>query len=158
MKKFRYLTSLVIMSAAMATLHAQVNDPVELKSMLESKQYVFKARTASPQGGGSRQLTSEYDLTLAGDRVISYLPFFGRSYGAIPYSGEGGIKFTSTDFDYSIKESKKAWKITILPKDVHEVQRIYLDVSKGGYATLRVSSTNRSNISFYGVIEKPKQR
>ena len=155
MKTFKYLFFLAfMMTAGSMIVNAQVKDEAELKSMLDSKTFVFKARTVSPQGAPSRQLTSDYGVNFTGDKVIADLPYFGRAYSGSAYGGEGGIKFTSSDFKYTMKENKKRWSITIVPNDDNSVQRMNLDVSKGGYATLIVTSRNRSNISFYGVIEK----
>lgn len=157
MKKIKIFLSAVIMVAvASMTMNAQVTDPMILKQMIESKNFVFTARTVNPQRGSSQVLTSEYDIRLTGDKLVSFLPYFGRAYAGVPYSGDGGIKFTSTDFEYKAVKSKKGWGITIVPKDASEVQQMYLDVSSGGYATLQVTSTNRSMISYYGVLEKVK--
>src|SRR5438105_11782972 len=54
----------------------------EIKNAVESKNYVFKAQTALPTSGRIRQLTSDYDLRVTGDTVVSYLPYFGRAYTA----------------------------------------------------------------------------
>ena len=157
MKSIKAFASfLLILAAGSFTLNAQEKDPVALKNMLESKTFVFKARTAYPQTGTSRILTPEYDVKFNTDKIVSFLPYFGRAYSANPYSGEGGIKFTSTDFSYVAKQSKKGWRVTIIPKDANAVQQLYLDVSSSGYATLQVTSADRQNISFHGVVEKNK--
>jgi hypothetical protein len=59
------------------------------------------------------------------DTINAYLPFYGKAY-SIPYgSNEGGIKFTSTDFNYTLTPKKKgSWDITIIPKDYRDVQQI----------------------------------
>ena len=89
------------------------------RSIVESGQFVFHAQTALPMSGSSRQLTSEYDVKVSKDAVVSYLPFFGRAY-SLPYgSSEGGFNFTSRKFDYSISDRKKGgWQINIRPRDV----------------------------------------
>ena len=157
MKSIKAFASLLIIFAAGSfTLHAQEKDPVALKNMLESKTFVFKARTAYPQTGTSRILTPEYDVKFSTDKIVSFLPYFGRAYSANPYSSDGGIKFTSTDFNYVASQSKKGWRVTIIPKDANAVQQLYLDVSSSGYATLQVTSADRQNISFHGVVEKNK--
>jgi len=78
---------------------AQEKDPAKVKAMVESKNFVFVADYVNPQSMRSRSLTtSDYDLTIKPGEVISYLPYFGRAYSA-PIDGEGGIKFTSKEFD-----------------------------------------------------------
>ena len=129
-----------------------------IKNIVESQQYVFKAQFVSPMTGQQRTLTSDYDLTVSKSAVTSYLPFFGRAYSAPIDPAQGGIKFTSTKFQYIKEENKKdGWDITIIPKDASDVQKLYLHISSNGYATLQVTSINRQPISFNGSIEENKQ-
>src|ERR1044071_8700908 len=79
-----------------------------------------------------KALSSEYDLRLLGDSVVAYLPYFGRAYAATYGSGDGGIKFTSTQFEYTAKTRKKGWDITIAPKDGSDVRQLFLSVSPNG--------------------------
>ena len=126
-----------------------------IKSNVDTKNYTFIADYVLPQGGSSKQLTSEYDLRITPDSVISFLPYFGRAYFDIPYNpNDGGIKFTSTKFDYKVTEKKKGgWEITINPKDVKDLSRMILDISADGYASLAVTSTNRDFISYNGFLK-----
>ena len=127
-------------------------DKAQVKSFVDSKEFTFKARTVIPMTGGSRQLTSDYDVKFLGDSIVSYLPYFGRAYSA-GYGEGGGIEFTSTKFDYKAKARKKGgWDIIIKPKDVRDVEEMDLTLSDDGSASLRVSSNNRQPISFYGVV------
>jgi len=64
-----------------------------------------------------------------------------------------------TSFEYSVKTAKNGgWEITIVPKDKRELQRMFLTVSEDGYATLRITSSNRDPISFDGTIEAPPKK
>ena len=128
-----------------------------VEHLIESKRFLFEARTVSPIGGPTRQLTSYYDLTIKGDSVVSFLPYFGRAYVAPMSVNDGGIRFTSTDFNYQINPRKKGgWNIKITPKDVNSVQQMNLTVSPNGQASLNVTSSNRQPISFMGVIREVK--
>ncbi len=114
----------------------------------------FNPRLMFPQNGNNLyQLNGLYDVKITPDSVIAFLPFFGRSYVAPIDPTEGGIRFTSTDFSYTRKMKKKNYEITIVPKDVREVRSLHFTVSPGGFAYLQVSSTNRTPISFSGIIE-----
>lgn len=137
---------------------AQEKDPAKVKALVESKNFIFKADYVNPQSMRSRSLTtSDYDLTIRPGEVISYLPYFGRAYSA-PINGEGGIKFTSKDFEYKlVKEKKNSWDISIKPKDASDVQELYLTVFNNGTASLRVNSTNRQSISYRGYIIAGKE-
>jgi hypothetical protein len=145
----------IILSSGFA--HAQEPGKAQVKSFVESKEFTFKAQTVMPMTGGSRQLTTEYDVKLLGDSIVSYLPYFGRAYTAILGTEGGGIDFTSTKFDYKARERKKGgWDITIKPKDVREVEELNFTISDDGSASLRVTNTNRQPISFYGHVVRRK--
>ncbi|MFI5129541.1 MAG: DUF4251 domain-containing protein [Chitinophagales bacterium] len=137
---------------------AQKMSPDEIKRIVESQSYVFKAQMANPQGAMSRQLTSEYDLTVTKETVVSFLPYFGRAYVAPANPAEGGIKFSSSKFDYKQSHKGKSWRITISPKDAPDVQQLYMDIFDNGRATLQVISTNRQTISFNGYVEENKAK
>jgi hypothetical protein len=138
-----------------ATVYSQEKDSKVLKELVETKHFVFTAQTVLPLGGAMRQLTSEYDVKLNGDSLITYLPYFGRAYGPINPGDDGGIKFTSTKFDYKTKARKKGgWDITVTPKDNRDVRQLNFTISASGYATLQVSSNNRQSISYNGYVSK----
>ena len=140
---------------ACSTTKADSNKQIETENLVKSGSFVFKAQTAMPNGGRLINLTEGYDLRVSKDTINAYLPFYGKAY-SIPYgSNEGGIKFTSTDFNYTLTPKKKgSWDITIIPKDYRDVQQIYLNISSSGYANLQVVSLNRDQISFHGYIQK----
>lgn len=118
---------------------------------ISTQEYIFHARTALPQRGRSVFLDARYDVTVSKDSIVAYLPYFGRAYTAPIGRDQDGIQFTSTDFDYSVeKKRKRRWEIRIKPNDVQEVQELYLSVSKNGFGSLQVTSTNRQAISFNG--------
>ncbi len=153
------LITLIILSLAFAAngvAQTEHKDPV--KDAIESKLYIFKARTVMPASGGTRQLTSDYSLTINGDSVVAYLPYFGRAYSVTPGQTNDGINFTSTDFTYNVTEGKKGgWMIEIKPKDARDIQQLNLNLSRNGYGTLHVNSQNRQSISFTGKADPIKK-
>lgn len=167
MKTLRNMMILLILCTGSQTVNAQTSKEdkkaaklAEIKSSVEAKRYTFVADYVIPQRGGSHQLTTEYDLRVTPDSVISYLPYFGRAYSDVGYgSSEGGIKFTSTKFEYSAKDKKKGgWEITITPKDAKNINRLVLTISTDGYASLSVNSINRDYISFNGHLSYKPQK
>lgn len=126
-----------------------------IKNNIETKHYTFNANNAIPLSGGTIQLTSEYDLKITPDSVVSFLPYYGVAHFDVPYgSTDLGIKFTSTKFEYKAVQRKKGgWEITIKPKDVRNLQSMTLFISADGYGSLAVNSVNRDNISFDGYLE-----
>lgn len=132
-----------------------------IKNLVESQHYDFRAQTVMPMGGRSRQLTTEYDVRVTKEIIVSYLPYFGRAYSAPIDPTKGGIQFTSKDFGYTISDGKKGgWDVLIKPKDNRDVQSMSLSISDDGYATMQVISSQRQPISFYGdivAIKPPKK-
>ncbi len=126
-----------------------------LRKMIDSKRFLFVAQSAIPMSGRTRQLTSEYGLTLKNDTLESFLPYFGRAYNAPIGSTDEGIQFKSYKFDYGLMETKKGrWEISLQPKDVDDSYRLNLSISKSGYATLLVTSNSRQPITFQGYISE----
>jgi hypothetical protein len=157
-----FLFLLVFVSQS-TPLYAQTDKAADkaagIKNLIDSQNYVFKAQSAMPMSGRTRQLTSDYDVKVTKSQVVSYLPYYGRAYTAPMDPTQGGIQFTSKDFDYTVNPRKKGgWDIQIKPKDYRDVQQFSLSVTESGYATLQVTSTNRQSISFNGYITANKAR
>lgn len=120
---------------------------------VESRNYVFKAQTALPQSGSTRQLTTDFDLRVSKDTIVSDLPYFGRAYTAPMNPAEGPLRFTTTNFEYSITDRKKGgWDVVITPKDMHDPRQLTLTIFDNGSASVVVTSYNRQPISFNGYV------
>ena len=143
----------IVFVFSVAPVHAQEKD-TDIKSLVESKRFVFKAQSVSPPSAPLRQLTGDnYELRMLGDSLISYLPYFGRAYAAPSPGSSAGYNFTSTKFDYTAKARKKGgWDIVIKTKDVTDFREFDLTVSTNGTASLRALSNNRQLISYNGFI------
>jgi hypothetical protein len=151
----RIITSLLLLISSLV-IHAQEKPEVVTHAM-ETKNYVFTAQSVTPQRGRMRQLTTTYDLVVRPDTIIAALPYFGRAYSAPIGDSDGGIDFTSTDFEYAEKMGKKNRReITIKPKGITDVRELYLEVFDNGRASLRVSSNNRESISYDGYVKEGK--
>lgn len=148
------LTFLLFSMALAGPSFSQDHDESSILKAIDSKEYIFRVRSILPATGGTRQVTSPYDLTVNKDSLISFLPYFGRAYTATIGQTTDPLNFTSTKFTYTLKEGKKGgWIIQIRPRDAREIQVMTLNVSKAGYATLNVNQQNRQNISYTGVVE-----
>jgi hypothetical protein len=136
---------------------AQETNEAALKNLLSTKHFVFKAQSAWPLQGKVIQLTPGFDVRVMTDSINSYLPYYGRAFNAGYSSQGGGINFSSSKFEYKLKEkSKGGWDLTIKPQDTNDVSQLTYSISTNGFATLQVISNNRQAISFYGVVEKAK--
>jgi hypothetical protein len=161
------LIILLIVAAGSGTANAQTSrkdkqaaKEAAIKNSIDTRHYTFVADYVLPQRGGARQLTSEYDLRVTKDSVIAFLPYFGRAYFDVPYNPtDGGIKFTSTKFDYKVNEKKKGgWEIIIKPSDVKNTISLMLYISTDGYGSLSVNSANRDFITFNGYLKEKDKK
>ena len=155
MKTRRFLIPfLLILFTLVGAGRSHAQDSTGIGALLESRHWTFRAQMAHPMSGQARQLTSNYDLSLRGDSLISFLPYFGRSYVPV-IGGEGGIKLNTTEFSHKWKKRKKGgYEVSIRPKSNREVREFFLTVSENGYGTLQVMSNNRQPISFSGYLMK----
>jgi hypothetical protein len=127
-----------------------------ISSLINNRNFVFKARTASPVGGSITTLTTDYDLRVNNDTVRAFLPYFGRAFTAPINPTNGGINFTSTNSVFQVKAGKKGRvEIVITPQDQPDVRQLLLNVNEDGYASLQVTSNTRQTISFNGVVIAP---
>jgi len=144
----------------------------EVKKLLENKAFTFKAEFADPLGGtitningrpfnlspdgsGRIVLNYNYDVRIKPDSVVSFLPYYGRVTMSAGYgtNTDNGVQFTSTKFGYESKAGKNDFTtIVITPKDAKYTNRMILDVSSNGTATLQVLSNNKNAISYSGYI------
>ena len=157
------LSSLLVGSLTARTQDTKKDKDAEkiaqVKILVDSQNYVFVAQSAMPMSGRVRQLTPDFDLKVTKSSIVSYLPYFGRAYTAPIDPTQGGIQFTSKDFEYTANpRAKGGWDVLIKPKDYRDVQQMSLSISSTGYATLQVTSTNRQPISFNGIIRAPRKK
>lgn len=159
----KIISSIIFVAAFLGNVQvviAQQNKPTKeviLNNSIDSQQYIFNAQYATPMSGQQKYLTGDYVLKVSKDTIVCYLPYFGRAYTATAYNADGGLKFTTTNFDYKISNKKKnRWDIIITPKDGQDVQTLDLTIFSNGNADLRVNSNNRQSISFSGYITQNK--
>ncbi|MFT3935406.1 MAG: DUF4251 domain-containing protein [Chitinophagaceae bacterium] len=131
----------------------------QIASLVDAQHYAFKAQSVTPMSGRLRQLTSDYDVQVAKDVIVSQLPYFGRAYSAPISSTDGGIQFTSKDFEYTTTPKKKGgWDVNIKFKDAGDAKQMQFTIFNNGSATLQVIGNNRQPISFNGYITSPARK
>lgn len=154
LKTVKKLFLVLLLSFTSYGLFAQ-DENTAIQSAIESKRFVFAAVRVFPLSGRIRQLTGEgYEVKVAGDSLISYLPYFGRAYTAPLDTRDGGINFTSVSFDYAVTpRRKKGWQILIRPKDNTDLREFSFTVARNGSARLQALSNNRQTISYDGQLQ-----
>jgi hypothetical protein len=132
---------------------AKLEKQKQMKLLVDSKEFVFVARTAMPQGGRTVQLTTNYTLEFHPDVIKCDLPFFGRAYSGVGYGGIGGMQFEGKPLDLKIEKKKKSYDIAVQVKGDNDSYLLMLSVYFDGTAYLSINSNNRSAISYNGNIE-----
>jgi hypothetical protein len=131
-------------------------DNVTLKNMIESQTFTFIPRYVNHMTGRRRDLSSDFDVAVSKDTIISYLPFFGRGYIAHASPTDVDFDFTSTKFTYSATPSNRGWIISIKPTDQTYLRELYFRVFENASASLTVTSLDRSSISYEGYLTQRK--
>lgn len=153
--------SITLLFVIVALVSCKSSDPLakqraieEFDQKIEAKRYTFVARHAYPMSGRNISLTPDYTLEVTPDTISAYLPYFGRAYSAPMSSTDGGIKFTSTKFDYQLSEKEKGvYRVTINILDNPNDYRLSILLGENGTGTVHVNQKDKQSISFQGVIE-----
>jgi hypothetical protein len=135
----------------------------QTEALVNSKEFIFSARTAMPQGGRSIDLTTNPGFVkFHPDLIESDMPYFGRVTGSAAYGGrDGGMKFKGKPEGYTVTAKKKGYQVNAEVKGENDTYRLSLSVSSEGSSSLSITSNNRSVISYNGEIsapEKPKEK
>jgi hypothetical protein len=130
----------------------------QTEAMINAKEFVFVARTANPTGMRSVNLTTNPNFVKFQPEMIeSEMPFFGRSYGAIGYGGDTGLKFKGKPEEFTIVKEKKNYQVDAVVNGTTDKYRLSLSVGFEGSASLSITSNNRSTISYQGEISAPEK-
>lgn len=138
----------------------RVEDFNEVKAIIDSTSYVFKARWAYPQGGRSIDLTTRKNLLIIrNDSATADLSYFGKAYNTAYSVNGGGIKFEGKMDNYNVSENAKKPALIIKFKvsTTNDSFDCTLEVFSCNSANLSVLSHNRANISYSGNITSYKK-
>jgi len=125
----------------------------QVQERLDSRRFKVDVTHMQPNRGGFRALSSPYSLTINGDRVFSYLPYFGVAYN-VPYGGGNGLHFDSTIDEYAEVAGETDRRTIIFSTRSEEDILLYqLVVFPNGRCTLNVRSRNREPINFQGTLD-----
>lgn len=123
----------------------------EIDAAIKNRHWIFTAQQANGDAGTTRQLNSNYDVTLKNDTMVSALPYFGRAYSGAGLETKSVLDFKSLDFKLSEEVNNKgATIITIRPNDYSDVQSYTFTFFNNGRADLIVALTSRTPINFSG--------
>lgn len=130
----------------------------QTEALVNSREFVFSARTAMPQGFRSVDLsTNPGSVKFLPDLIKSDMPYFGRVTGFVSYGGDGGMKFEGIPEGYTVTAEKKGYQVSAVVKGENDIYRLSLSVSLEGSASLAITSNNRSVITYSGEISAPEK-
>lgn len=148
------LIATLLVSACTSTQNTTAKaSPQAITNAIDSSHWVFTANDVVPQSGTSRNLRGDgYTVVLNNNRLVVQLPYFGQAYsGAAAYATKGPLDFTATDVAIDKQQVKEnRWELTIKPKDNAEVQSMNFTFFSNGSASVSITMTNRSGLSFNG--------
>ena len=129
-----------------------------IDNLVNNKEFVFVADRALPQSGSPVDLTTNANsLAFHPDKIVSYMPFFGRAY-SVDYGGDAGIKFEAKPQEFTVKSiGKKGYNVTATVTTTHDKFNLNLMIGPEGSSTLTIISNQRSTISYIGEIKKVEQ-
>lgn len=130
----------------------------EIKAIAESKTFVFKATNANPMRGRTINLTTAYDVKITNDSIFSYLPYYGVAY-SVSYGGtDSPMIFSNLFKTCDMEKTKNGYRVKVSTKNGNDSLEFNFNISETGSTTLNVSSMNRQSISYYGNLEKIKEK
>lgn len=161
---FRLLSALVPMAVAVVLMTAcattaetrerraaeQQRIAQAVEDIVASGDFTVEMNYVNPQRMRSKMLTGEYGVTVKGDSIDSYLPFFGRVYRA-EFGIQTGLRFEDKIAQRQVKRARKDYYEVDLVVKRHMEHLFYsFDIYDNGKVTLMVRSDNRDTMHFSG--------
>lgn len=124
---------------------------------INSRRFTIHFDYVLPHSIPARYLTTTYSLSVNGDSIDSYLPYFGVAYRSkFPDDTQSPLIFQGHATGFSISQYKKdGRRITFNVKNGDELLGYDLIVFDNGRASLKVQSSDREGIDFSGNVSMP---
>lgn len=132
----------------------QVDEALDNRSFTVTFDYVMPHRLPA------RYLTTTYSLSVNGDSIDSYLPYFGVAYRSkYPDDMRSPLIFSGRATGLAVQRYRKdARRVTFGVKNGDELLGYNLIVFDNGRASLNVQSSDREAIDFSGNVSLPASR
>lgn len=122
----------------------------QVQEGLDTRHYTIAVDWMKPLGGMPRHVSSNYELTVNGDEVDSYLPYTGEAY-RLPYGGGKGLNFKGRIDNYSITyPTSNRSHIEFNVTNEEDSYFFRIDVFNNGKALIDIIARDRDAISFDG--------
>ena len=128
------------------------NTARQVAQAISERKLKVEVHSMMTQRYGAHRVTPDFYLLLRGDTLDSYLPFFGRAYGAVPYSTPSqGLNFTSPIEKMRTTELKHdGVRMEMEVSSQEDRYRYQLDIYPNGSAYIYVRAQERDAVSFDG--------
>jgi len=128
----------------------------QVDSLLINRTFSIEVDWMRPLRGTPRHVTSNYELTLNGDQLDSYLPYIGEAY-RLPYGSSKGLNFKGTVTDYNMyMAASDRYVIEFNVANDEDIFHYRIDAFNSGKAIIDVIARDRDAISFDGMVKLPK--
>jgi hypothetical protein len=129
-----------------------------IRGAVEKHEYIIDVNRMTPMKSGSKTLTSAYSITIKGDTIVSYLPYFGEAY-SIPYGGGKGLNFKAKITGYNqMFDSKGKAIIKVDTRNEEDQYHYFIEIFPDGLTSINVRSNKRQSISFHGTASEIKEK
>lgn len=153
-----WVLALLICGAGTATAQSSLKDDeaqkaTEVKNIVNSGRYTFEATKMVTGKGESMPVSYGTDIDISKDTLITYLPDAGKAPGTPVTAHAPGI--TCIHFGYIMTPGNNGgWDVTITPEDRYAkgIKKVSMHITKEGYATVNVATTDRGRLEYYGYI------
>lgn len=127
----------------------------QVTRMLDERLYKVNFTRAYPTSAPSFTLNYFYYISVIGDRVESFLPYFGQAYSPVyGSSGEEGLRFEAPISEYAERVKKGGKReITFKARTTQETYNFTLTVFPLGESNLTVMPSRKQSISFSGEMD-----
>ena len=158
MNRIVAIAAAVLMLSGCAALRMTPEQEARQKQLVEEKiqnqQFTISIDRMLPMRGAARNVQG-YSLQVDGNRLISYLPFFGVAYDA-PYGGGKGLNFEADIMEYSDTRDKDCHVIQLLVDNEEDIYFYSITVFDNGNSSVYVKGRKREQISYTGHLETPE--
>lgn len=115
-----------------------------------NREFKIEVDRVTPQRMSPRILSYGYGVTVKGDSIDSYLPFFGRVYRA-EFGEQNGLRFEDRIAQWQAGQTKKdRYVVELLVRRHMEILYYQFDIFDNGKVSLMVRSDNRDTMYFTG--------
>jgi hypothetical protein len=132
----------------------------QIKAIVESKNFIFKAKTVNPANTTTKTLTSDFGIEIRNDSIFSYMPYYGNTYSRdFASSNTSPMGFMQPIVTYDMEETKSGYDVHLKVQNVHDVIDLTFHISESGSTSVAASSINRQAVSYTGdiLITQPKE-